>query len=343
MTSPYSHFVDELAEKHGVSKTGLLKKFLEFKTRAVKGNSKSRRNWAAVYTISVICEDYVAGQKNGSSSTSLLRRIRQKPYGSKLQNHHLDNRLNGEFKKKYRTDLEIMDIDGSNRQVSEAILGEAGDKPEAVAKFAVDVVATYASIIAKIEIAFLTEISSANTQQDILKTIVKAFNATSDARVFEIVSFAILHLSFKKIKASFSTSSGEIETSPLMLYKTGRTNANDGGIDFVLKPIGKFFQVTEGIDFKKYFLDFDKVNRFPLSFVVKTSLSVDEVQSQIRLKASREMDELKVELYMSLFEDIYTLNELNDYLRQLSTDNNSIEQLKQIIINCYKLEFSLSD
>ena len=37
------------------------------------------------------------------------------------------------------------------------------------------------------------------------------------------------------------------------LYKTGRTNANDGGIDFVLKPLGKFLQVTETLDFKKYF------------------------------------------------------------------------------------------
>ncbi len=27
----------------------------------------------------------------------------------------------------------------------------------------------------------------------------------------------------------------------LQLYKTGRTNANDGGIDFVMRPIGRFF------------------------------------------------------------------------------------------------------
>lgn len=31
--------------------------------------------------------------------------------------------------------------------------------------------------------------------------------------------------------------------------KTGRTNANDGGIDFVTKPLGRFFQVTETLDF----------------------------------------------------------------------------------------------
>ena len=39
----------------------------------------------------------------------------------------------------------------------------------------------------------------------------------------------------------------------IKLYKTGKTNANDGGIDFVMKPLGRFFQVTETLDFKKYF------------------------------------------------------------------------------------------
>lgn len=343
MASSNSNFVDELAEKHGVSKTGLLKKFLEFKTRAVNGNSKSRRNWAAVYTISVICEDYVSGNKNGSTSTSLLRRIKQKPYGSKLQNHHLDNRLNGEFNNKYKTDLDIMEIDGSNRKVSEDCLIEAGDEPEVVAKFAVDVVATYASIIAKIENEFLEEISSVNTQQEILNTTLKAFDSTSDARLFEVVSFSILHLVFKKIKSVISIDDSEGQVSQLTLYKTGRTNANDGGIDFVLKPIGKFFQVTETLDFKKYFLDFDKINRFPLSFVIKTTLSVDEVKEQIKFTASQEMDDPTVDRYMSLFDDIYTLNELEDYLRELSEDSNSIRQLKETIINCYQLEYGLLD
>ena len=48
----------------------------------------------------------------------------------------------------------------------------------------------------------------------------------------------------------------------MKLYKTGRTNANDGGIDFVMKPLGRFFQVTETLDFKKYFLDIDKIETF---------------------------------------------------------------------------------
>ena len=57
-----------------------------------------------------------------------------------------------------------------------------------------------------------------------------------------------------------------------MLYKTGRTNANDGGIDFVMRPLGRFFQVTETVDVNKYFLDIDKIQRFPLTFSSNPSI-----------------------------------------------------------------------
>lgn len=67
------------------------------------------------------------------------------------------------------------------------------------------------------------------------------------------------------------------------LYKTGRTNANDGGIDFVMRPLGRFFQVTETLDFKKYFLDIDKIERFPLSFVIKSEESVDDLLSKLKM------------------------------------------------------------
>ena len=343
MTNSRNNFVDVLAVKYGVKKTSLLIKFLEFKTRAVDGTSKSRRNWAAVYTISVICEDFAAGNSSGSSSTSLLRRIKQKPYGSKLQNHHLDNRLNGEFHNKYKTKLNIMEIDGSNRKVSTEVLSQLGDDPMIVAKFVVDVVATYASIIAKIENEFLEEISLVKTKEEILNTTIKAFDDNADARLFEVVSFSILYLIFKRINVSLSINGSESEITPLTLYKTGRTNANDGGIDFVLKPIGKFFQVTETLDFKKYFLDFEKINRFPLSFVIKTNLKVEEVREKIKTAASLEMDSSTVDRYMSLFDEIYTLNELNHYLQEISEDSDLIEQLKCTIINCYQLEYGLLD
>jgi len=64
----------------------------------------------------------------------------------------------------------------------------------------------------------------------------------------------------------------------LILYKTGRTNANDVGIDFVMKPLGRFFQVTETLDVRKYFLDRWR----------KTGMRVGIAWSSIRGRANSE-------------------------------------------------------
>ena len=69
------------------------------------------------------------------------------------------------------------------------------------------------------------------------------------------------------------------------MYKTGRTNANDGGIDFVMKPLGRFFQVTETLDFKKYFLDIEKIERYPLSFVIKSEEAIEDLMEKLRTDA----------------------------------------------------------
>ena len=58
-----------------------------------------------------------------------------------------------------------------------------------------------------------------------------------DARVFEIVSFAILKAHYGEQSIFWGWAADELQRDYLMLYKTGRTNANDGGIDFVMKPL----------------------------------------------------------------------------------------------------------
>ena len=83
-----------------------------------------------------------------------------------------------------------------------------------------------------------------------------------DARVFEIVSYAILKGFYGSQSIFWGWTMEGIHEEVLVLYKTGRTNVNDGGIDFVMKPLGRFFQVTETVDVKKYFLDIDKIQRF---------------------------------------------------------------------------------
>ena len=85
-----------------------------------------------------------------------------------------------------------------------------------------------------------------------------------DARLFEIVSASpSLKYYYHDQSVYFGFDLERLTREQLTLFKTGRTNANDGGIDFVMKPLGRFFQVTETLDVKKYFLDIDKIGAFP--------------------------------------------------------------------------------
>ncbi len=52
-----------------------------------------------------------------------------------------------------------------------------------------------------------------------------------------------------------------------------------------MKPLGRFFQVTETVDAGKYFLDIDKVQRYPITFVVKTNETSEEIINKIKNQA----------------------------------------------------------
>jgi hypothetical protein len=62
-----------------------------------------------------------------------------------------------------------------------------------------------------------------------------------DARLFEIVSYSILKYFYHDQQIIWGFEMDKLNTENLKLYKTGRTNANDGGIDFVMKPLGTIF------------------------------------------------------------------------------------------------------
>ncbi len=107
-----------------------------------------------------------------------------------------------------------------------------------------------------------------------------------DARVFEITSYAILKTFYAEQSIFWGYALEKLTEDKLNLYKTGRTNANDGGIDFVMKPLGRFFQVTETIDVNKYFLDIDKVQRYPITFVVKSNETPEKIKEKIKQQAT---------------------------------------------------------
>ena len=50
----------------------------------------------------------------------------------------------------------------------------------------------------------------------------------------------------------------------------------------MMKPLGYFFQVTETLDIKKYFLDIDKLEHYPIRFVIKTTEDREEIYEHLR-------------------------------------------------------------
>jgi hypothetical protein len=349
MSDTETHFVRQESAQYNVQRTSIIHKYIERKTKASDRDSKARRSLGNLYALYVLCDDYVTGNENGSSFTELMGRMKCMPFGAKLQNHPLDNRLNDEVRRQYSASDEMLPVQPADlgngkkaRKISVALLSENNMNPKDTAKFVVSSIDKYIEIINSNQTAYLNEIEETKTDEEVVSLIEKGFEYSSDARLFEIISFALLHLHFQQTEV-VTIIDGRKHTENLCLYRTGRTNANDGGIDFVLKPLGKFFQVTETLDFKKYFLDFDKVNRFSMSFVIKTGLTTQEVREQIEKNAKNDLSEALVNKYIVLFDDIFTTNELRRILDWVSSSHELTAQLKDIVINCFKLEYGLLD
>jgi len=348
MTTDHLFFQAE-ADQYNVHHSSIIHQYISRKTKASERDSKARRSLGNLYALYVLCQDYLNENYNGSTFTDLMARMKNMPFGAKLQNHPLDNRLNDEVRRQYGVTNEFLPVQPADfgdkrkaRKISVMLLSENGMNPKETAAYVVASIDKYINIINDNQTAYLTEIESADSDKEIVYLVKQAFEYTSDARLFEIISFALLHLHYYQTEVTLILN-GEFKTEKLCLYRTGRTNANDGGIDFVLKPLGKFFQVTETLDFKKYFLDFDKINRFQLSFVIKTDLTSEAVREQISSTAKKSLPSDLVQRYVSLFDDIYTLNELRIILDWVQRSNDLVSKLKEIIINCFKLEYGLLD
>lgn len=153
-----------------------------------------------------------------------------------------------------------------------------------------------------------------------------------DARIFEVVSYAILKLYYQDQTVYFGYAPESIQEENLKLFKTGRTNANDGGIDFVMRPLGRFFQVTETLDVRKYFLDIDKIEHYPISFVIKSEEDTNELRERLRTGAERGYGiKAIVEKYMDCIEEIINLTILRQRFKQAAIQGYLRDILDEII------------
>ena len=192
-------------------------------------------------------------------------------------------------------------------------------------------------------IGILQDLQSETDYKRKRETIKALLSDDAEARIFEIISYAILKNHYKNTKVYFGYSKESIREEYLELYKTGRTNANDGGIDFVMRPVGRFFQVTEVNNYDKYLLDIDKVLHFPITFVIKTNQTKESVLKQLETYIDERANGMVVieENYRKAIEEIITINELQNWIVEL--DDKHIDQIIRDIDIYYRLEMNMED
>jgi len=344
-----------------------LLQYVNIKTRSANKGSKSRSAFANHYALYVLIEDYIQQgflltrkgeyeHYEGARFMALLQRQRSLPFGAKLQNHALNTRLNDEFTKYFPTlDLYpiLRDQEKQRYWINERLLIVKfydGDRllTMNIAQAILDIIESYIAIKQTAFEEFLRTCKQIallpqTNEQTALAFIQNQLQPNVDARIFEIISFAILKTYYGERAIFWGWAADKIQIESLILYKTGRTNANDGGIDFVMKPLGRFFQVTETMDVSKYFLDIDKIQRFPLTFIIKTNEQPDKLLENIRQKAFDKYGiNTIVERYMQAIEQIINIPQLLDMLEEVSQHAKLRQVMNEIILHSQN-EFNYLD
>lgn len=367
MEHTFTQKITEILKKHfkenyeDIFEKSELLQYINFKTKSAEKGSKARSSFANLYAIYVLVEDYIKNNfqntgkykdYEGAEFSKIFTRQRQLPFGSKLQNHALNNRLNSEFQKYFPTSSFIpilRNLDTNHYWINENLITISLTKKKYnIAEAIIEIIDKYTKTKQDSFERFLAsclelqKIQKENTGevQEFIKGLLQP---NVDARLFEIVSYSILRAYYKDQKIYWGFEKTNIKEDSLKLYKTGRTNANDGGIDFVMKPLGRFFQVTETLDVKKYFLDIDKIERYPITFVVKTELTETEITNLLKTNAEQlySVKEI-VKKYMDSIEEIINIPKLVKIFDDSIKKNNLGEILDEIIRQS-KVEFNYQE
>jgi len=335
--------------------------YINEKTRSAGRGSKARSSFANIYAIYVIIEDYISNGFNkkgnyskyeGALFNKLFARQRELPFGNKLQNHALNNRMNSEFEKFFPSSdyKPILRDQATNRYwINENLLKiKIGKSNLNIATTIIEIINEYTKTK---QDDFHRFVIQCKTLQDIENTtpekveefIIGLLAPNVDARLFEIISYSILKFYYHDQNIIWGYEMDKLNTENLKLYKTGRTNANDGGIDFVMKPLGRFFQVTETLDFKKYFLDIDKIQKYPITFVIKSDEEVETLKKKIQANANKTYSiNAIVEKYMACIEEVINIPMLNVRFNEAVKQGYINNILDEIVLQS-KVEFNYSE
>jgi len=338
-----------------------LLQYLNIKTASVGRGSKARSSFANLYAVYVLIEDYVKkgfherkdySKYEGAKFSDLFRRQRELAFGGRLQNHALNHRLNEEFRRYFpRVDFIpiLREVESKRYWINDNLLKiRVGKKDFNIAEAVLAVIDAYVEAKRRAFDTFIRTCDqlgaiSEKDEKAAVEFVLGLLGPNVDARVFEITTYAILKHYYHNQIVYFGFSPDELQGSPLLLFKTGRCNANDGGIDFVMRPLGRFFQVTETLDVKKYLLDIDKIERYPISFVIKSEASVDELTAKLREGAKKQYAvEAIVQKYMSCVEEVINIPVLRERL-QVAVEKGRIGAVLREIVRQSRVEFNYEE
>lgn len=367
MEHTFTNNIKAILEKHlgkdseAIFNNSPLIQYLNFKTRSANKGSKARSSFANLYAVYVIIEDYLAkgydkqdGYANyeGAIFSKLFTRQRELPFGNNLQNHALNNRMNAEFQKYFPTSEFtpiLRNLETNRYWINEHLLKiKVGKKAYNLAHAIIEIIDEY---IKTKQDAFQRFIQTCEELQKIelskpkkvIEFITNLLAPNVDARLFEIVSYSILKFYYCDQHIYWGFEINKLNKENLQLFKTGKTKANDGGIDFVMRPLGRFFQVTETLDFKKYFLDIDKIQKFPITFVIKSEEPTNILLSKIKENANkRYLITAIVDRYMDCIEEIINIPILNQHFAE-SIKSGYLKNILHEIITQSKVEFNYEE
>ena len=327
--------------------------YLDKKMGAVHGDSKKRRSLANIYAIYSILTFYKDDFYNkpdeyrkfeGYDYMKLFNYYRTLYGGSKLQNHALNSRVNGEFRNKFpevTNDLIIINNGKYLLHIDYLFVNDID-----ISRICCRIIEKYVELLIEKDHALLGVLESMKQMTDYNEKknqINNLLTEDAEARIFEIISYAILKNHYSNIKVYFGYTRETIKEEHLELFKTGRTNANDGGIDFVMRPVGRFFQVTEVNNYDKYLLDIDKVMHFPVTFVIKTKRSKELVLKDLDNFIDTRANGMVIieQRYRKAIEEIITINELVKWT--FSLNDNDVDGIIRDIDIYYRLEMNMDN
>ena len=355
----YNHYNESIADE--IMRNSYILQYLENKTKSVNRSAKARGSFANIYAIYVLIEDYInhgyMNQRNDYSKydgmifTEALNRIKELPFGEKLQNHALNNRCNDDFRKFFNAQTSevpiIRNLDTKRYWINEKLLELFINGTYInLASLCIEVIDKYIELKQENFVTFFDDLHTlksivSKNPQSVVEFISNLLNPSSDARIFEIVSYVIVKFHYIEQIMTYSIDRTAYKQTKLMVYKTGRTNANDGGIDYIMLPLGRIFQVTEVLDFKKYFLDIDKLIHYPITFVIKQDISPAEALSKIKSDASAKYkDKSILNHYIDCFEELITIPILKNMLKG-NIENGHLEEMVDELINQCKVEYNI--